>query len=74
MTREQSLRGRDKPMPWLVIATGYDAATLKPAAAKYLDSEAFRDNGAAETITLRTYAIDLTATAGEVARTARPGS
>lgn len=74
MTREQSLRGRDKPMPWLVIATGYDAATLKRAAAKYLDPEAFRDNGAAETITLRTYAIDLTATAGEVARTARPGS
>lgn len=72
MTREQSLRGRDQSMPWLVIATAYDTMALKQAATEYLTSNAFRDKGASEDMTLGTYVLHYTATAEEVARTAPP--
>jgi len=72
MTREQSLRGPDKAMPWLVIATAYEAAALERAAAEHLAPEALRDKGASDEITLGRYALHYTATAEEVARTARP--
>lgn len=72
MTREQSLRGPDKAMPWLVIATAYDAVALERATAAHLDPKAIRDKGAHEQIALGSYTIDYTATAEEAARTAPP--
>ncbi|WP_212523089.1 hypothetical protein [Actibacterium sp. MT2.3-13A] len=72
MTREQSLRGPDRAMPWLVIATAYDAAALERAAAAHLDPTALRDSGASGEITLGRYALHYTASADEVARTAPP--
>jgi hypothetical protein len=72
MTREQSLRGSDNAMPWLVIATGYDTAARDRAAAEHLDPSAFRRDGASAEITLTKYALHYTATAEEVARTPKP--
>jgi hypothetical protein len=72
MTREQSLRGRDNAMPWLIFATAYDAAAGTRAASKHLCSDALRDKGASADITLDTYALHYTATAEEVARTPPP--
>jgi hypothetical protein len=72
MTREQALRGTDKVMPWLVLATGYDAAALERATAAHLDTDALRRGGVAGDIILGRYALDYTASAQEVARTATP--
>ena len=72
MTREQALRGQDREMPWLVIASGYDAVALERAVTAHLDMQAFRDNGAGGDMTLGRYALDHTASAQEVARTAKP--
>jgi hypothetical protein len=70
MTREQTLRGRDIPMPWLVIAMAYDIAALKRVASEHLHTDALRDNGASADISCGTYTLHYTATAEEVARTA----
>lgn len=72
MTREQSLRGPDQPMPWLVMATGYDSVALRRATSAMLPAEALRAKGAAEEIETGFYALDYTATAEEAARTAKP--
>lgn len=71
MTREQALRGPDQPMPWVVIATGYDAEALDRATAENLDLAALARNGAGE-VARGSYALDYTATTEEVARTPRP--
>lgn len=72
MTREQSLRGPDRPMPWLVVATGYDIAAVKTAASGMLRPEAVRAQGASDEIQTGFYTLDYTATAEEAARTAKP--
>ncbi|MFC2967788.1 hypothetical protein [Acidimangrovimonas pyrenivorans] len=71
MTREQALRGADRPMPWLIFATGYDAAALDAAVAADLAPEALAAKGAEELIHGR-YALHYTADADEVARTPKP--
>ncbi|MDQ2089292.1 hypothetical protein [Marimonas arenosa] len=73
MTREQALRGADKPMPWLIIATCYDVSALDAAVAAHLSTEALRANGAEDLIFAR-YALHYTADTDEVARTAKPPS
>lgn len=72
MTREQALRGRDKVTPWLVIATGYDAAALDRAVAEHLDLDTVRARGAAADLSLDLYALHYTATAKEAERTPKP--
>ena len=69
MTREQSLRGRDKAMPWLVMATAYDTEALNGTVSEHLKPEAFRDNGASEKMTVGHYALHYTATAIEAQNT-----
>ncbi|MDK3074606.1 hypothetical protein QO034_16050 [Sedimentitalea sp. JM2-8] len=68
MTREQSLRGADDPMPWLVFTTGYDAAALDLCAAEHLTPERLRDHGAAAAIRSGSYRLHYTATGDEAAR------
>lgn len=69
MTHEQTLRGPDKAIPWMVILTAYDDAVLERAVCEHLDPEAFRNKGASGEIVLGTYGLHYTATAEEVART-----
>ena len=64
MTSEQALRGPDTPMPWLLLATAYEATALGPVAAGLLP-----DLDPAARVELGTYALHFTATATEVART-----
>ncbi len=72
MTEEQALRGRDRPMPWLIIATGYDAEALRRAADDHLTPDALRSIGAGDGIERGAYALHLTATKAEALRTPKP--
>lgn len=65
MTAEQRLRGRDAALPWLLLATAYDAAALDLAAARLTPQSLD-----ASDLTLGRYALHHTATAEEAARSA----
>lgn len=67
MTREQSIRGRDEPMTWLLLAMAYDPDALSREVAGHLDP-VFQRLGLSAA--KNTYALHYTATAQEVARTA----
>lgn len=71
MTREQALRGVDRPMPWLAFVTGYDAAALDRAIADYLAPDALDTQGATD-LTYSRYSMHYTADRDEVIRTAMP--
>lgn len=68
MTKEQSIRGRDAPMTWLLLATAYDPESLGRAVTEHLDPGAFQRFGASPE--MGTYKLHCTATAQEVGRTA----
>lgn len=72
MTKEQALRGADRPMPWVVIASGYDDHALASAVDRQLSPQALEVHGV-EADTLRgAYAVHACASAEEVARTPKP--
>lgn len=64
MTKEQSIRGADTPMPWLLLATAYDAEVLT-----HLEPAILERYGAAQMET-GSYALHYTLTAQEATRTA----
>lgn len=68
MTKEQSIRGPDMPMNWLLLATAYDPEALGRAVAEHLDARVFQRFGASPA--MNAYTLHYTATAQEVARTA----
>jgi hypothetical protein len=68
MTREQSLRGADDPMSWLVLVTAFDGAALARAAAAHLDPAVFRERGATAGTVLGEYALHHIADEEEAAR------
>ena len=70
MTKEQSMRGPDTPMTWLLLATAYDSEALSRAAAEHLEPEALGRYGASPQVDIGTYALHYTLTAQEAARTA----
>jgi hypothetical protein len=70
MTKEQSLRGTDTPMTWLLLATAYDSDALSDVAAQQLRDRDFARRGAEAPIATGTYALHFTLTAGEAARSA----
>lgn len=70
MTKEQSLRGPDTPMTWLLLASAYDAEALGKATAEYLEPEMLGRYGASPQMDIGTYALQYTVTAQEVTRTA----
>jgi hypothetical protein len=69
MTKEQSMRGPDTPMTWLLLATAYDSAALSSAIAEHLEPQALERFGASPGMVLGSYALHYTATAQEVVRT-----
>ncbi|PHP65905.1 hypothetical protein CSC94_16420 [Zhengella mangrovi] len=68
MTREQALRGQDKVMPWLVVATAYDRGALDAATDASLGQDALIANGATPDMRCDLYGLHYTATADEAAR------
>jgi hypothetical protein len=70
MTKEQSMRGQDTPMTWLLLATAYDSEALSRAAAEHLEPGTLGQYGAAPQMDTGTYGLQYTVTAQEVARTA----
>ena len=70
MTKEQSMRGPDAPMTWLLLATAYDSEALSRAAAEHLQTVALGRYGASPQVDIGTYALHYTVTAQEAARTA----
>lgn len=69
MTKEQSMRGPDAPMTWLLLATAYDSEALSRAAAEHLEAETLVRFGALPQMDTGTYALHYTATAQEVRST-----
>ncbi|HUW38820.1 MAG TPA: hypothetical protein VMV91_15960 [Rhodocyclaceae bacterium] len=69
MTKEQSLRGPDAPMTWLLLATAYDREALSRASAEHLEPGALARFGAAPELAPATYALHCTATGQEAGRT-----
>jgi hypothetical protein len=67
MTREQSIRGRDAGMEWMVLATAYDGDALHHACDQHLDTSVLARHGLTAT-DRGTYELNFTATATEVAR------
>ena len=70
MTREQSIRGKDKDMTWVLLATGYDADALAKAAERHLEPGVLARYGVSAPADKGTYALHYTVTAQEVTRTA----
>ena len=69
MTKEQSMRGPDTPMTWLLLATAYDSEALSRAIAEHLDPTALERLGASPEMVQASYALHHTVTAQEAART-----
>jgi len=65
MTQEQTLRGPDTPMSWLVLVTAYEAQALERMGATHLFAEAL----ATSRVNVGSYALQYMASAQEVART-----
>ncbi len=72
MTREQSLRGADTPLPWLLIASAYEMTELERLSAAVLDDSTLRAQNIADGAVRGRYRLHHTATAEEVARTTPP--
>lgn len=72
MTKEQSLRGADMALPWLVVTTAYDAEALQRAASEHLAPDQFCTKGARADIATGQYALHHSATAAEAEATAKP--
>jgi hypothetical protein len=70
MTKEQSLRGADRPMSWLLLATGYDADALTETVARHAGAGELERLGASSVADAVSYVLDYSVTAREVARTA----
>jgi hypothetical protein len=70
MTKEQSLRGLDSPMTWLVLDTAYDSEALSQAIAEHLEVKTLEKQGVSPGIAMGTYALHYTVTSQEVSRTA----
>lgn len=72
MTEEQALRGPDRPMPWLVLISGYDGSALEAATAKLVSPKELADRGVTREIAVGRYALDYVAGYEEVGRTPLP--
>ena len=70
MTNEQSIRGPDAPMSWLLLATGYDAQALGRALAEQLEPAMLERHGVAPGIEIGRYALHYTLSAQEALRSA----
>lgn len=70
MTKEQSMRGPDMPITWLLLATAYDAEALSRASTEHLEPNALERFGASPEMLRGSYALHCTVAAQEVARTA----
>lgn len=70
MTKEQSIRGPDAPMTWLLLATAYDADALNQAVTAHLDPGALQQHGASPAHETGNYTLHYTVSAQEVSRTA----
>lgn len=69
MTKEQSLRGADTPMTWLLLATGYDSDALSEATTAHLDLRELERDGVSPGGQVATYALHYTVSAREALRT-----
>jgi hypothetical protein len=69
MTKEQSIRGADTAMTWLLLATAYDPEALHETAAEYATRRELERYGASMVEDTAIYRLHYTVTAREVTRT-----
>jgi hypothetical protein len=70
MTKEQSIRGPDADMTWMMLATGYNVDALESLSGDELGVEAFERHGNGSTVEKGMYDLDFTLSAQEAARSA----
>ena len=70
MTKEQSIRGMDGALPWVLLATAYDRKELMNAAKEDFSLEALELSGAAPGVETGNNILHYAVTSAEVARTA----
>ncbi len=70
MTKEQSIRGPDAEMRWVLLATGYDVEALETLSGDELGVQAFERHGSGRTVEKGVYGLDFTLSAQEAARRA----
>jgi hypothetical protein len=67
MTKEQSIRGQDAPMPWVVMVSGYDAQAVTRSVGEGLSEALLAANGSAPGWINGAYALHGLLTAAESA-------
>lgn len=67
MTHEQSLRGADQPMPWLILVMAHDQAGLQRAAAAHVDMDVIADITDSDDVIAGHYMLAHTATTEDAA-------
>ncbi|WP_340151229.1 hypothetical protein [uncultured Sneathiella sp.] len=70
MTKEQSIRGEDKTLDWLLLTTAYEADTLEAIRDEYLSKQFFEEFGNSSPQDIGFYSLHYIATSQEVNRTA----
>ena len=68
MTKEQSIRGPDAVVGWMVLATGYDGEAVREACERHIGKRLLEQRGV-PAIDWGSYEMNFTATAAEVSRT-----
>ena len=69
MTKEQSIRGSDNPLSWLLMATAFETEALKTAGEEYFAPQSLKEYGVSSQPIISIYSLHYTATSREVART-----
>lgn len=67
MTREQSIRGPDADLSWVLLVTAHDPEALQRAVVEQLSDEALARYGISDPVLRATYALQYTVTSVEVA-------
>ena len=62
MTSEQSIRGRDSAVDWVLLATGYNSGSVASLRDDYLGEEQFERQGAGPGYTAAVYRMEVTLT------------
>jgi hypothetical protein len=68
MTKEQTIRGQDAEMPWVLLVTAYSPGALTRIAGEELGTQEFERHGAGTPLTRQTYGLDILLTERERAR------
>lgn len=71
MTKEQSLRGADRPLNWVLLASAYDSQVLEASITEAMNARIFQDCLTPSTLARTAYRLQFTASAQEALKNPR---